>query len=635
VEVLKMPSDDDRLYFRDKDQNKDEEDLFKKYSNEDKDSDDDFDRDREDYHGIDDDQTDEEKKLEDEFFSDSDFELKEYVEEEDEDGFRSSRIRERRRKRKLIITTVVIMSILVLVAIGIVFGYRFIKNKYFSEPSETAISAEEAIVIPSSMKLGRDMSIAILCSGDDLLEPDISTIIFSKYTNADSELISLCIPVNTLFEIPGFGLDTVNRSVEYGGPDLLKLTLENNTGIDVESYLLMDIINTVNKLESISVNLDEAVTITSEGGSTTELNQGENILNGETAHSFLKYFSGTNPDAGASGIKNQKLIVDAVMKKIVGSEESDLSKNLTKISDYIDTDLNLEELSELISTIASLEDGKNQVHALDGRTEPIDESGTLVFVPDISRVAAIFNQEVEMTEETVEELGETVTVTVLNGVGTKGIAGQTAELLRGLRFTDGTPRYNVTDVGDADNYDYTETQISSRLLEENYLKAADHIRNVLLVGNVSSDENSEQETDIIVVIGKDFDYDAAVAALEQSGGQVQETAQETTGEEAAAEVVYDINILNGEGTTGLASTAQGIIEENLNKEQKIINIKETKNADNFNYSETEILIHTDKDGITDTANNIKDALGVGTVSESSDNPDNVDITVILGSDFTK
>jgi hypothetical protein len=152
---------------------------------------------------------------------------------------------------------------------------------------------------------------------------------------------------------------------------------------------------------------------------------------------------------------------------------------------------------------------------------------------------------------------------------------------------------------------------------------------------VSSDENSEQETDIIVVIGKDFDYDAAVAALEQSGGQVQETAQETTGEEAAAEVVYDINILNGEGTTGLASTAQGIIEENLNKEQKIINIKETKNADNFNYSETEILIHTDKDGITDTANNIKDALGVGTVSESSDNPDNVDITVILGSDFTK
>ena len=29
-----MSADDERLYFRDKDENKDEEDLFKKYSNE-------------------------------------------------------------------------------------------------------------------------------------------------------------------------------------------------------------------------------------------------------------------------------------------------------------------------------------------------------------------------------------------------------------------------------------------------------------------------------------------------------------------------------------------------------------------------------------------------------------------------
>ena len=629
-----MPSDDDSLYFRDKDKDRDEEDLFKKYSDENQEDGDDLDSGEAGYREVDDDQTEEERKLEDEFFSDSDFEFKEYTEEEDEDGFRSARIRERRRKRRLIVTTVVIMSILVLVAIGIVFGYRFIKNKYFSETPDTSISTEEAIVIPSSMKLGRDISIAILGSGDDLLEPDISTIIFSKYNSSDSELISLGIPVNTLFEIPGFGLDTVNRSVEYGGPDLLKLTLENNIGMDVESYLLMDIINTVNKLESINVNLDEDMTITTDGGSTVELTQGENILNGETAHSFLKFFSGTNPDVGASGIKNQKLIVDAIMKKIVGSEEGDLSKNLTKISDYIDTDLNLEEISELISTIASLEDGQNQVHALDGRIEPIDESGTVVFVPDISRVAAIFNQEIEVTEETVEELGETVTVTVLNGVGTKGIAGNTAELLRGLRFSDGKPRYNVTEVGDADNYDYAETQISARLLEETYLKAAEHIRSILLVGNVSSDENSEQETDIIVVIGKDFNYDAAVAALEQSGGLPSETTQETTGEETEG-VVYDINILNGEGTSGLASSAKDIIEENLNSEQKVINIKETKNADNFNYSETEILIHTDKAGINDIANNIKEVLGVGTVSESSNNPDNVDITVILGSDFKK
>ena len=35
------------------------------------------------------------------------------------------------------------------------------------------------------------------------------------------------------------------------------------------------------------------------------------------------------------------------------------------------------------------------------------------------------------------------------------------------------------------------------------------------------------------------------------------------------------------------------------------------------------------------ADKIKGILGTGEVSESSSNPDNVDITVIIGSDYTK
>jgi anionic cell wall polymer biosynthesis LytR-Cps2A-Psr (LCP) family protein len=617
-----MPPDDRNSFFKDEEEN--EEDLFKKYSIDDNNSEEEgyFD-DNEDRHYEEDDQLEERDKLEDEFFSDSDFEFKEYVEETDEDGFRSTRIKKRKRKQRLIITTIVIMSVLVLVAIGIVFGYRFIKNKYFSETDESTVSSEEAIVIPSSIKLGRDINIVIACAADDLLEPDINSIMLSDYTGSTSELVTLCIPVNTLFEIPGFGLDNIGRSVEYGGPDLLKLALQDNLGMDIESYLLMDIINTVNKLESITVNLDEALTITSESGSTIELSQGSNILNGETAYSFLKYYSGINPDTGVSGIKNQKTVVDAVMRKIVGTEEDDILKNLTKISDFIDTDLNLEELAELISTIATLEDDKNKVYPLDGRLEPIDESGTIVFIPDISGLSDIFKKDTgEITEETVSGLTETVTVTVLNGVGIPGIAGQTSELLSGLKFSDGTPRYK-TIAADADNYDYAETQITVKSLEEPLLNAADYIRDVMLAGTVSSQEDSGQETDIVVIIGKDFDYDAALASLEEPP------------KPSAGEIIYEINILNGEGTSKLAVTAQGIIEENLNQEKEVIDVKETKNADNWDYSETEILIHTDKDGINEIANEIKNALGVGVISESADNPDNVDITVIVGSDFTK
>jgi hypothetical protein len=579
----------------------------------------------------------EEEDIEESFFKDSDFELKEYEDEEyDEYGFRSSKIRQRGRKRKIIISTLVIMSVLVLVAIGIVFGFRFIKNKYFSKTAETTAGEEEAIVVPSSLKLGKDLNIVISCAQDNLLEPQINSIFYSKYTSSESELITLCFPINTLFEIPGFGLDSLDKSVEYSGMDLLGITVESNIGMDVNNYLLMDVVNVVNKLEGVKLELDEAMTITGDDGSKIELKQGENILNGETALTFLKYFSGNTADVPIEDIKKQKLFFDSMMRKIVGEKEGDLAKNLTKINDYIDTDLNLEELSEFISTISQLTQEKNKVYVLDGRVEPLEE-GNFVFVPDISRVSDIFKQQIMVEEETTEfETGPTLTLSVLNGVGTKGIAGKTSDIFKGLKYSDGTPKFNVTNVADADNYNYDKTQIILKSGDEAIMKAAEDIKNTMLVGNITTQEEGSQDTDIIIIIGKDFDYNKALESIETSTSETTTESSETGTQESAAEgVIFSLNILNGEGTQGIASTAKDILEKNLNKETKTIEIKETKNADSFNYNVTKILIHSDKEGIEDVASKIKDVLGVGTISSSSDNPDKVDITIIIGSDFTK
>ena len=96
-----------------------------------------------------------------------------------------------------------------------------------------------------------------------------------------------------------------------------------------------------------------------------------------------------------------------------------------------------------------------------------------------------------------------------------------------------------------------------------------------------------------------------------------------------------MNILNGEGTQGIAATVKGILEDNLNKNGKIIKVVEATNADNFSYSQTKIITFTDKEGIQDIAKKIKDVLGVGVISAETNNADKVDITVIIGSDYTK
>ncbi len=581
-------------------------------------------------------------QAEDDFFTDRDFEFRNGdTEEWDDDGARSTKIRAKRRKRRFIFTSVTVMVLLVLLSIGIVFGYRYIKNKYFSGTSESQpTQAETSIEIPSSIKLGRDLSIIIAGADSNLLEPQIKSLILSKYTVSDSRLVSLCMPVNALFDIPGFGQDTISKAAGFGGMDLMKLAVKNNLGVDVENYLLMDVISIVNKLESVKLKLSSEIEITNPDGSKTLLKEGENIINGETAYNFLSYFSGQNPDVSVSATGFQKILTDSIIKKIAGSQKGDLAGNLSKINDYIETDLSLEELAEIISTISQLKSEKNKIYTLDGRIVPLDEAGNIVIVPDISKVSSIFGVEGKAEqEEPVYETGQTVRVVVLNGAGTKGLAGQVSDLLKGLSFSDGKPRYEILPPGDAQNYNFVTTVISVKSEEDANIAALEHLTKVLMVLSGEINVNADQESDIVVIVGMDFDYNAAIANLENiTGGQTVETgsqATETTEGSSAQTETYVLNILNGEGTQGIASTVKKILEDKLNSGGKVIEVKETKNADNFNYGATKIIIHKDKSGIKDIADRIKDILDVGEISESSDNVDNVDITVIVGSDYTK
>jgi anionic cell wall polymer biosynthesis LytR-Cps2A-Psr (LCP) family protein len=639
-----MASDERNSNFDDKDDQSENDDLFSHYSSKSDDEfkDPDFDDDRSqpfkkrEQNGL------ENENLEKDFFKDSDFEFKDYEDGEyDVNGVRDVRVKNKKKRRKIILSTILIMSILVVVAIGIVFGYRYIKNKFFSAASTTTSTTEQAIVVPSSLKLTKDLSIVISCAGNNLLEPELNSVIFSKYSSTDTEMISLCVPINALMEIPGFGLDSINKSVEFGGMDLLKLTLKNTLGMDVNNYMLMDIVNIVNKLESINLKLDEDITITAGDGSKTELKKGDNIINGETALNYLKYFSGVNTDVPIASISKQKILLDSLAKKIIGEKEGDMAKNFTKINDYIDTDLNLEELSELVSTIAGLDSDKNKSYALEGST--VELEGKTFYVPDITKIANIFNEGsvVQNGNEEPATTGETLTLSVLNGVGIKGIAAKTSDLLKDLKFSDGKLKYNVTTVGDADNYEYAQTQIVLKSGEQNILAAAEDIKKILKVGNITTqEEGGTQATDIVVIVGKDFNYDAALAAstsTSETGTEETTTSTSSTDTETteSAQIVFDVNVLNGEGTQGIAATVQGILEKNLNKDKKTIKVVEATNADNFSYSQTKIITFTDKEGIQDVAKKIKEVLGVGVISASTDNPDKVDVTVIIGSDYTK
>ncbi|MEA2015603.1 MAG: LytR C-terminal domain-containing protein, partial [Actinomycetota bacterium] len=171
--------------------------------------------------------------------------------------------------------------------------------------------------------------------------------------------------------------------------------------------------------------------------------------------------------------------------------------------------------------------------------------------------------------------------------------------------------------GNSDNI-YDNTQVLVYSPDTNKLAAADEIVQVLGIGSVTMRENELINSDIIIILGKDY--------LDLSAGPAEE-------DETEARIVKII-VINGEGTNKLAATVTDIIESYFNADEERVVMLEPRSADNYNYTETEIIIFNSGDVVDEAAKDIQEHLGVGTIGYSDNNVDNVDISVTLGSDYT-
>ncbi len=557
------------------------------------------------------------KDFDDDFFKDEDFEFADYSGDDvEEEGYRSKRIREKRKRRKLIYTSFAIFIIIVIIAAAIVFGYRYIRNRFFA-PVE--ITEEERITVPESLELGQDINIIIAGAGEDLNEPDVNAIIFTSYYSASGETRSLCMPTKTLMDVPGIGAELIGRSVAIGGMDLLSLTLEKGLGMDMEIdyYLLMDVKGIVNKLGGIELSLDQALAIKDyTDGTTFVLEPGVNLLDGSETQNMLKYFSGIEKEVPVEDIKMQKKIIDTIIARIVGDDDEALTNNINLVKDYIDSDLSLEELLKLFSTFSKIEAGKNMVYTLGVSSTELEGEG-IVYLPDVANLPTLFSKE-ETQEEIVTGTERTITVIILNGVGTPGIASGLSDVLKSQVYESGKVKFNILEVGNADNFNYSESEIVVYSSNESIIMtAAGEIKEILATGNITTRDEEVISSDIVIILGADYDPESAqdVVPIEVTG-------------------IIEMVILNGEGTAKLAATVQDILENHFNKDEKIIEVVETRDADNWGHTQTEIIIYADDEGIEAFAQQIQERLGVGVIKKSDNNIDNVDITVLLGSDYT-
>jgi hypothetical protein len=89
-----------------------------------------------------------------------------------------------------------------------------------------------------------------------------------------------------------------------------------------------------------------------------------------------------------------------------------------------------------------------------------------------------------------------------------------------------------------------------------------------------------------------------------------------------------VQVLNGVGTPGIGRQ----IDQRLDGEP--VRVTLTDNAVNFEQATTRILIYDDNPAIREAAERVRERLGVGTIELSRQPQSVVDLTIVVGADFT-
>ncbi|MEN1937101.1 LCP family protein [Paenibacillus sp. 102] len=183
------------------------------------------------------------------------------------------------------------------------------------------------------------------------------TIMIAQYNKKENTAKLASIMRDSYVEIPSYDkkYNKINAAYYYGGPELLRKTIQRNFGIDVSHYVTIDfdafvkIVDTVAP-EGIAVNVTQ--TIIDDMG--LHLKPGIQALHGKDLLKYARFRHDTESDFGR--VKRQQEVLQALKHSFTDKIHSiddilDLPIMAHKISPYIKTNLDIPTLLSLSNSI--------------------------------------------------------------------------------------------------------------------------------------------------------------------------------------------------------------------------------------------------------------------------------------------
>lgn len=303
------------------------------------------------------------------------------------------------------------------------------------------------------------------------------------------------VPRTIYAEIPGHGLETIDRSLSLGDEPLLLSATSNLLGIGFDRYLRMSdqsIRALFDKIGGIDLTLGQRLTVENQGRVETLFAEGEQHMDGKRVAEYLNFVDPAGDEISRS-VRHSEIwskLFDLFREKKGG-----LGKFMSGSIDLFKTDAPPPDLERFFEAFSRAERT-----AVLFETLPVKPTG----VGGGSQLYAIDREKAdEMVQNYLpgsrpEGSGRSGRrIEILNGNGTPGIGQEvSAELVpKGFR---------VILNQNAKHFDYPVTQIVVYSDSKEALATGREIAGILGVGELIVSRQKQSIVDVTIVVGKDY-----------------------------------------------------------------------------------------------------------------------------------
>ncbi|EPY2277632.1 LCP family protein [Clostridium sporogenes] len=407
----------------------------------------------------------------------------------------------KRKKSKSLKIIIILFSFIILLGIlGYFYLLGFTNNSKLGEGKINTKKAEAGEPV-NILVMGVDIGDPGSKEASDPKRTD--TMLVVNYNPKTKNINMVSVPRDTRVTMNGKKMK-INSAHAINGVNGSIAAVENLLGIEINNYAKIDyegfrkVIDAIGGVEmdiTRNMNYDDPsqnLHIHFQKGTTVH-------LDGKKAEEFFRWRKNNNGTGFADGdlgrIENQHKFISKVVEKVKSPSIIPKIPNiLSTIPDYIETDMSPEEIIKYGYAVTKGDKSSINMITLQGEAKYIGNVSYFIYDREKNRdiVYTLKTGGTSQKDNSTEIDKSEIKIKVLNGTKVNGLAADCERKLKEMGYS------NIV-TGNGERRDFTKV----RLKKDSSISTGE-IENYLNIPNIEKNIQSDENFDIIILLGKDF-----------------------------------------------------------------------------------------------------------------------------------